>query len=474
MLNRKRVICILLCQLIIVQMFAKRVDCSEYIDIEAINKLDLVMNATYAITGSGTTGMPGTGSGTMSPCTGSGTIGGSCYTQFFEPIESVFVELESIQPEYPQYILTDLDGKYVFQNQAVDFNYRISPSRDFDIYNGLSTLDVIKIVQIIFGFADDLSPYDYIAADVNQDQNIDLTDAIDLVKILIGVRDQFENGKSWVFVDRNQIFIDENNPWPFFDHIDIINLSQDTFHNDFIGVKLGDISGNADPATLQSVESRNHNRTVISLHDQYIEKGKVYTLHFNSNESRSINGMQLFLEYDKLELQEINGGRLDEELAVHHIQDKTVFMSWFGRKDVAKSHLFSIDVMSKESGKISDFIQLHQNWLASELYIDEDSHPLAIDLEFAEAERENPIFSVSQNYPNPFIDKTNIKFWIPEAGVVSLHIFNSQGQVLINKKINALQGENIIELKQDELSGTGVFQYQIRYRSEKITKSFII
>lgn len=474
MQKRMSVICILLYQFMTVQLVANVDACAEYIDVDRINNMDLVMNHTFALSGSGTIDMSGTGSGTMAPCTGSGTIGGLIYTQYNEPIESVLVELESIQPEFPKSIVTESDGLYAFQNEVFGFNYSIQASRDFDVYNGLSTLDVVRIVQIVYGVEDELSPYSYIAADVNQDQKIDLEDAIQLVQLLIGIRDEFEGSESWLFIDANQQFIDDQKPWPFIDQIDLQNLSQDSLNNDFIGVKLGDVSGDADPAALQGVESRNVNQSHVNIEDIFLQKGEQTRIHFDSNINQDIVGMQLFLDYHKLTVLQINGGKLDDEFASFEIDKDKIFMSWYGQQNQDREHLFSIDVIAESSGYVSDFIHLHENWLPSELYVKETLEPHLIELDYSNRITEEVRFSVDQNYPNPFIEQTNITFRVPKSGQVSLIILNHQGQILIDRNLNATKGENMIVLDRDELSGAGLFHYQINYKSEVITKSFII
>ena len=45
-------------------------------------------------------------------------------------------------------------------------------------------------------------------------------------------------------------------------------------------------------------------------------------------------------------------------------------------------------------------------------------------------------FELAQNYPNPFSDKTTIKFCIPDRMKIKLEIYNSD-----NKKVNTLINE---------------------------------
>jgi len=470
---RIRFICVIICQILIFSAYANIDQCSEYIDIDAINNADLVMNHSYALTGTGTN-MPGTGSGTMAPCTGSGTIGGGCFTQFNEPIESVNIELGSLQPEYPQFELSDVNGNYAFQNQAFDFNYIIHASRDYDVYNGLSTLDVIKIIQIIYEYDTDLSPYSYIAADVNQDQKIDLQDVIELIELLIGIEDEFEGSKSWIFVNDNQQFVNQEDPWPFVSKIDLENVSQDTLENNFIGVKLGDVSGNADPSSLSQARKRNFNSSHIKIEDQIIEKGKSYKIFFDSDINQKILGMQLFLDYQKLKILNVNGEKFDKEFSYQNIQEDKIFMSWFGEKEKDNPHLFSIDIVAMATGKISDFISLHYNWLDSEMYIDDEFETQSIELTFIEPAAGKLDFTVSQNYPNPFADQTRIKFTVPENTLVSLEVMNSEGRILLKRNIEAIEGENIVSLQRDEIQGRGVLQYGLTYRSRYITNSMLI
>ncbi len=72
-------------------------------------------------------------------------------------------------------------------------------------------------------------------------------------------------------------------------------------------------------------------------------------------------------------------------------------------------------------------------------------------------------FELSQNYPNPFNPTTEIKFRLPESGIVNLTVYNLLGQeitqILSNKYYNA--GEYVVEFNASYLS-SGVYFYKIQ------------
>jgi len=70
-------------------------------------------------------------------------------------------------------------------------------------------------------------------------------------------------------------------------------------------------------------------------------------------------------------------------------------------------------------------------------------------------------FQLSQNYPNPFKDKTTIKYCIPDKMNIVLEVFNSDG-----KKVKALindvkeAGTYKVELNTNELE-SGEYIYKL-------------
>jgi len=179
--------------------------------------------------------------------TGSGSIGGSVFTCAGDPIEDVKVKLNSDQPDFPIETFTDANGEYAFPIVKGEVNYTITPCKQDGILEGISTLDLVLLLDIITGQQGDFSACAYIAADVNNDLQINTADLYDLLGVLLGNEDAFTNNDSWAFVDASFDFFDEENPWPYPRNILLTDHCDDSLDNDFRGIKIGDISGNTGP-----------------------------------------------------------------------------------------------------------------------------------------------------------------------------------------------------------------------------------
>ena len=92
-----------------------------------------------------------------------------------------------------------------------------------------------------------------------------------------------------------------------------------------------------------------------------------------------------------------------------------------------------------------------------------------------EVEEENELnFYLSQNYPNPFNPVTNITYIIPEAGFVSLKIYNVLGreiEILVNEHKNA--GQYSIRFIADDLP-SGIYFYTLLSNSYQETHKMVI
>lgn len=80
---------------------------------------------------------------------------------------------------------------------------------------------------------------------------------------------------------------------------------------------------------------------------------------------------------------------------------------------------------------------------------------------------------LNQNVPNPADNKTRINFLVPEAGQAVIEIFTLTGQKLYSESINALYGENFIDINTSSYAA-GMYIYTLQFGNTILTKKMII
>ena len=144
-------------------------------------------------------------------------------------------------------------GEYAFRDMPFGGQYELIPSKDDDVLNGVTTADIVKIQRYLLGKADFDDAYQHIAADVNLSGSISAADISEIRKVILGNRTGFSSDKSWRFMEEDYQFLDSNDPlveaWKE-------SMMFDPFDSDatinWLGVKLGDVDGSADPSGLNS------------------------------------------------------------------------------------------------------------------------------------------------------------------------------------------------------------------------------
>lgn len=130
------------------------------------------------------------------------------------------------------------------------YTTHITPSKNINPLNGVSTNDLVLISKHILGIQPLDSPYKLIAADANQDGKITTTDIVVLRKLILGIANELPNGRSWRFMPQNYTFPNPLNPFqpPFPERIEVPNTADPApSYFSFKGVKIGDVDFSADP-----------------------------------------------------------------------------------------------------------------------------------------------------------------------------------------------------------------------------------
>ena len=83
-------------------------------------------------------------------------------------------------------------------------------------------------------------------------------------------------------------------------------------------------------------------------------------------------------------------------------------------------------------------------------------------------------FSLSQNYPNPFNPSTTIKFSLPDAGEVSLKVYDRLGKEIVDL-VNGFRSAGTYEINFDasQLS-SGIYFYKLSANGMVNTKKMTL
>ena len=116
------------------------------------------------------------------------------------------------------------------------------------------------------------SPYQLLAADINNSGSLSTLDLVILRKAILGIEDSFPNNTSWRFVQADYDFPMNPLATDMPQEVLLEALNKD-MSVDFVGIKVGDINGSAITASLQQAETRSRATYPISVADRPMKQG---------------------------------------------------------------------------------------------------------------------------------------------------------------------------------------------------------
>ncbi len=130
---------------------------------------------------------------------------------------------------------------------------RVFKMNDVNKTNGITAQDMALIQSHILGKITFNSPYKIIAADVNGDGKVTTLDIVYIKRLILGMDTAFNKSATgekrlWAFVDSSYAFPDSTSPFPFKDSISFNGLNATKINQTFIGIKLGDVNWDWNPA----------------------------------------------------------------------------------------------------------------------------------------------------------------------------------------------------------------------------------
>jgi hypothetical protein len=410
-----------------------------------------------------------------------GRISGSIMTEEDDPIVGV-----SLRPaDYmPPMMATEFNGYYMLEDLEPGLDYEVRAELPDDYLNGVSTLDIIVISKHILGINLLGTPYQMIAADVNESGSISTMDIILLRRLILNVDDELPGGRSWRFVAADYEFPQPENPWSalFPEWIEIKDLHGHMEHQDFIGVKLGDVNNSARTEQQASARTEKSN-CYLYTSDRDLEIGQWYNIDFKNTATEQIAGFQFTLEFDPNEL-EVSGMRhglvREDHTGLKFLERGLIMVSWDATEkdwvlpeEVASEVMFGLRVRARHGGRISELLKISSKALEAEAYTLDDEL-MNIDLQFTGGEAVEEGYALLQNRPNPFYERTTIEFYLPQTENVELKIFDANGRKVFERLISGQAGTNQLELSKNDFPAQGIYYYRIDAGSFSATKKMIL
>lgn len=344
-------------------------------------------------------------------------------------------------------------------------------------------------VQIPFS-----SPYQWMAADINGDKNINIADYA-LVQSYI-VNNSMGNGQfnlnppppSWKFVPKAYVFPAPNplNPAPpsSITHINAITAFTD---DDFIGVLLGDVNGDVVPS-FGSIGGSDYTSDLnFLINDRSLNAGELVTVPFRAVNFNNLQAYQFTLSFDpeKLDFQGATPGVLTgistASFGTGMLDQGLIGTAWTGGK--AESYgendiLFYLTFRAiEQTGRLSDVLSVSDD-VAARMAVDGFGNTAGVEMEFASATSANEPadngFTLFQNQPNPFSEVTTVRFRLPADSRARLNIYSAGGRLVRTIIGDYSAGVNTVVIRKDELGQAGVYWYELETAGSSDRKKLIL
>ncbi|MCI4650971.1 T9SS type A sorting domain-containing protein, partial [Phaeodactylibacter sp.] len=362
-------------------------------------------------------------------------------------------------------------------------DYTVTPQRDGDYLNGVSTFDLVLISKHILGVEPLNSPYKRIAADANNSGSITTLDLIQLRKLILSISTELPNNTSWRFVEASYVFPNPENPWQeaFPEVVNINNLPATGISGaDFIAVKIGDVSGDVVANSFTAIDERGFDGSFqLETADESLKAGNEYRIPFTAPQLAAIEGFQGTLEFDAqaLELVEVIPGIAKEgHFGLTQAAQGRVAMSWNWASEAAvptNSKMFTLVLRARTDIQLSEAMGMSDAVTPREAYGNAGTFE-DVALSFGQnSMASEEAYYLGQNQPNPYRGTTMIPFEVPAEEMVTITISDVTGRLIRSYEVDAAAGLNTLNVERLKLAA-GVYEYTMTAGRFTATKKMVV
>ncbi len=335
------------------------------------------------------------------------------------------------------------------------------------------------------------NPYAFVAGDINNDKNVNLIDYLLIQQLILGTVNHYSNGApDWKFVPKAYMFPTPNPlSLPVPSNIQHTNVTTNFLDDDFVGVRMGDVTGNAPVNNLINNGGENDDKIKFRITEQSVPAGETVTIPVLAKDFVGFNAYQMTINFDptKFELTDIQTGSLPgltvDNFGSSHLSDGHLTALWVNTKSTTLSDntvLFTLTFKALSAvNSLSEVLHVGSDITSAEA-IDENGEILGVDFEFVSNSSvgtdflEKKSYALYQNQPNPFSNETTIGFRMAEIGKASIRVFSTDGRLVKTIIGNFNQGNNTVVFRKDELGAPGVYYYELETSKFSDRKKMIL
>ncbi len=373
-------------------------------------------------------------------------------------------------------------GNFSFSTGIATGNsYTLRADRTDGPLNGVTTLDIALMSKHILDIQSLTTPYRIIAGDVNRDGELSGTDMLQTRRVILRVLPQFTGNKTWRFIDKRYLFDNPQDPLAedFPESVWLTNIPA-TAQANFVGVKIGDVSGNAwsgAPNATAGITATTRGATkalVFEADDVEMDARKDYIVTLRSSDFNA-QGFQLTLNCTEgVEILKVLNGNLPDMSESNFGRFKNALtMSWNGNFTGKSAEIVSFIIRSKTAIALHDALIVGSNLTIAEGF-DAKGETMDVKLTFKGLNTEGSNFTLYQNEPNPFYEETKIAFHLPTASKAKMILSDASGRVLKTIEGNYLKGYNEIKVSKAEINTTGIIFYRLETPTHNAVRKMIL
>lgn len=363
-------------------------------------------------------------------------------------------------------------GFYLYPYFDKNFTLKAKKLTIEDKYVGISTFDIARMSKHLLGVDTFTNVDQFLAADVNNDHEVDAIDMLILRNFILRRRADLPNG-IWRFINKDYKFSNPNNPLldtvpegvfiPKFTPYGITN---------FLAIKYGDVN-NTYTAYLVQPQIRSDKAFNLHVEDRDLIAGEEYTIQMTADNFNAI-AFQGTFNLAHAAIKSVKAGDLENYGEGNFgVFKNAVTTSWNGSAQ-GNNSVFSITFIAEKTTRLSDILTINSD-LTPSVANDFESNEMAIHLNFSNKINQTNSFELYQNVPNPTDFSTNIAFNLPNDSPSKLTFYSLDGKILLSKTIDGKAGLNTLTIQKSDLNNaTGIVFYKLETAGFSATKRLVI